>query len=118
MFTDHIKNVVDNVEGGMGGLIMGLDGIAVDSYVRDGHRFDITTMGMEFSFILGQVKKAGDSLRVGALSEFAVRAESMTMVVRMLNEEYFMAIVLASQGNFGKCRFLMRLAEPKLVAEL
>ena len=37
----------------MGGLIMGLDGIAVDSYVRTGQHFDITTMGMEFSFILG-----------------------------------------------------------------
>jgi predicted regulator of Ras-like GTPase activity (Roadblock/LC7/MglB family) len=118
LFTNHIKNVVENVEGGMGGLIMGLDGIAVDSYVRSDQHFDITTMGMEFSFILGQVKKAGESLRVGALSEFAVKAESMTMVVRMLTEEYFMAVVLAAEGNFGKCRFLMRLAEPKLVAEL
>lgn len=117
MFSQHIKKVVDNVEGGIGGVVMGLDGIAVDSYVRR-EEVDITTMGMEFSYILGQVKKAGESLKVGSLNEFSVKAESMTMIVRMLNDEYFMAVVLGTDGNFGKCRFLMRVAEPRLAAEL
>ena len=36
LFSEHIKKVVDNVEGGIGGVIMGLDGIAVDLPVN-GH---------------------------------------------------------------------------------
>ncbi|HLU64930.1 MAG TPA: hypothetical protein VKZ63_01560 [Kofleriaceae bacterium] len=118
MFTEHLKRVVDHVDGGIGGLIMGLDGIAVDSYIADGNKMDITTLGMEFSFILGQVKKASEILRLGGVNELTIKAESLYLVVRMINPEYFLAIVLSADGNFGKCRFLMRLAQPKLLAEL
>jgi predicted regulator of Ras-like GTPase activity (Roadblock/LC7/MglB family) len=118
VFTEYLQKIVDNVEGGVGGLIMGLDGIAVETYVRDAQKFDINTIGMEFSFILTQVKKAGDILQIGGVSEFAVKAEQLIMVIRMLTDEYFIAIVLRSDGNFGKCRFMMRVTEPKLRAEL
>ena len=118
MFTEHIKGVVDRVDGGIGGVLMGLDGIAVETYIRDGAGIDINTIGMEFSFILTQVKKAGQILKLGGVREFAIKAESLLLVIRMLNDEYFLAVVLRSGGNFGKCRFLMRVAEPRLRAEL
>ena len=118
MFTDYLRKIVDSVEGGLGGLIMGLDGIAVETYVKDTQRFDINTIGMEFSFILTQVKKAGDILQIGGVNEFSVKAEQLIMVIRMLTEEYFMAIILRSDGNFGKARFMMRVSEPRLRAEL
>lgn len=118
MFQEQIKNVVEGVDGGIGGLVMGLDGIAVDTYVRGGQKFDVNTIGMEFSFILGQVKKAGDILEIGGVSEFAVKAEELTLLIRMLNGEYFLAVVLGAQANFGKARFLMRLAGSRLRAEL
>jgi predicted regulator of Ras-like GTPase activity (Roadblock/LC7/MglB family) len=118
VFTEHIKTVVDQVDGGIGGLVMGLDGIAVEQYIADGNKMDINTLGMEFSFILGQVKKASEILRLGGLSELTIRAESLYLVVRMINPEYFLAVVLSADANYGKCRFLMRLAQPKLLAEL
>ena len=118
MFSEHLKSVVDQVDGGVGALLMGLDGIAVESYVADGNKMDITTLGMEFSFILGQVKKASDILRLGGVNELTIKAESLYLVVRMLTADYFMAVVLTGEGNYGKCRFLMRLASPRLVAEL
>jgi predicted regulator of Ras-like GTPase activity (Roadblock/LC7/MglB family) len=118
VFTKHIKQVVDNVDGGVGGVIMGLDGIAVETYVREGQKVDINTIGMEFSFILTQVKKAAEILEVGAMEEISVKAEQLLLVIRMLNEDYFMAIGLSADGNFGKCRFLMRIQAPKLIAEL
>jgi predicted regulator of Ras-like GTPase activity (Roadblock/LC7/MglB family) len=118
VFNQHLKQVVDNVDGGIGALLMGLDGIAVESYVRDGHKIDITTLGMEFSFILGQVKKAADILRLGGLGELTIAAESLVLVVRMINPDYFLAVVLGADGNFGKCRFMMRMAQPGLLREL
>jgi predicted regulator of Ras-like GTPase activity (Roadblock/LC7/MglB family) len=118
VFSEHLKKVVDHVDGAIGALVMGLDGIAVDSYIRDGERVDINTLGMEFSFILGQVKKASEILRLGGVNELSVKAESLYLVVRMINPEYFLAVVLSAEGNFGKCRYLMRVAQPGLVAEL
>ncbi len=118
MFTEQLKKVVDNVNGGVAGVIMGLDGIAVETYVRDGHTADINTIGMEFSFILTQVKKAAEILEVGHIKEISIKAEQLTLVIRMLSEDYFIAIGIGPTGNFGKCRFMMRLVSSRLAEEL
>jgi len=118
LFAETLKKVVDNIEGGIAAVVMGLDGIAVDSYIKLDDRVDVNTVAMEFSFILGQVRKAGDSLAVGSLEELSVKAQRLLLVCRMLSPQYFIAIVMAPEGNFGKARYLARLAQPALVAEL
>ena len=118
MFADTLKRVVDNVDGGIAAVIMGLDGIAVETYVKHDDRIDVNTVAMEFSFIIGQVRKAGDSLAVGSLEELSVKAQRLTLVCRMISPQYFVAIAMAPDGNFGKCRYLVRMATPALVAQL
>jgi predicted regulator of Ras-like GTPase activity (Roadblock/LC7/MglB family) len=118
MFKEPLQKIVDNVEGGMAGLVMGFDGISVESYTREGHKIDINTVGMEFSFILTQVRKAAEILDVGGINEIAIRAEKLTIVIRVLNSDYFLALALSPEGNFGKGRYLMRVVAPKLQAEL
>ena len=118
MFAETLKKIVDNVDGGVAAVIMGLDGIPVETYVRHNDKMDVTTVAMEFSFILGQVRKAGDSLSVGSLEELSVKAQRLLLVCRMISAQYFVAVALAPEGNFGKCRYLMRLATPALVAQL
>lgn len=118
MFTETLKKVVDNVDGGIAAIIMGLDGIPVDQYIRVEDKIDITTIAMEFSFILGQVRKAAESLAVGETEELSIKAPKLTLVVRMLSPQYFIAVALTPGGNFGKCRYLMRLAGPNLSAQL
>ena len=118
MFAETLKKVVDNVEGGIAAVVMGLDGISVDTYIKLADRVDVNTVAMEFSFILSQVRKAGESLAVGNLEELSVKAQRLLLVCRMISQQYFIAIVMAPEGNFGKARYLMRLAGPKLVAQL
>ena len=118
MFKEPLRKIVDNVEGGIAGLVMGFDGIAVDSYTRQGHTMDITTVGMEFSFILTQVRKATEILDVGSIQEISIKAENLHIVIRVLNPEYFLALALTPDGNFGKGRYLMRVVAPRLQAEL
>ena len=118
MFAELLKKVVDNVDGGIAAVIMGLDGIPVETYNRLSDRIDVTTVAMEFSFILGQIRKAGESLQVGGLEEMSVKAQRLLLVCRMLSPQYFVAIAMAPEGNFGKCRYLVRLATPQLVAQL
>lgn len=118
MFAETLRKVVDNVDGGIAAVIMGLDGIPVDSYVRQNDKLDVNTVGMEFSFILTQVRKAGDSLQVGGLEELTVKAQRLMLVCRMVSPQYFVAVVMAPEGNFGKARYLARLASPALNAAL
>lgn len=118
MFGETLRKVVDNVDGGIAAVIMGLDGIPVESYVRQNDKVDVNTVAMEFSFILGQVRKAGESLSVGGLEELTVKAQRLMLVCRMITPQYFVAVVLAPEGNFGKARYLARLASPALNAAL
>jgi len=118
LFTETLKKVVENTDGGLAAVIMGLDGIPVETYVKQADRVDMNTVAMEFSFIIGQVRKAGDSLQIGALEELVVRAQRLVLVCRMISPQYFVAIAVAPEGNFGKARFLARMATPTLVAQL
>jgi len=122
MFHAHLKRLVDGTEGGLAGLLMGFDGIAVETYTVEsspsGPAPDINTIGMEFSFILGQVRKATEILEVGGVQEVTIRAERMTILIRVVSHEYFVALAIRAEGNFGKGRYLLRVVTPKLQAEV
>ena len=116
MFRESLEKIIDNCDGAVGGVVMGFDGIAVETVSRDGDT-DVDTVSMEFSFVLGQVRKAAELLEVGALQEVSIRSENLTFVIRVLTEEYFLGVALKPEGNFGKSRFLMRMAAFDLVKE-
>jgi predicted regulator of Ras-like GTPase activity (Roadblock/LC7/MglB family) len=118
MFQENLKRLVTDTEGGVAGLLMGFDGIAVDSYSAPSSGIDITTVGMEFSFILGQVRKAAEILEVGGIQEIAIRTEKLTIIMRVVSKDYFIALALQPEGNFGKGRYLLRVVAPKLQPEL
>src|SRR5215472_5964561 len=118
MFRENLQKIVDNVDGGVAGLLMGFDGIAVETYQRDDADVDIQAVGMEFSFILTQVRKAAEILEVGGVREIAIKADQLTVIIRVLSEEYFVALVLKPEGNFGKGRYLLRMVGPKMATEL
>ena len=128
MFRDSLQKLVERVEGGVAGILMGFDGISVEAYTRPhetiggtiggGPGSDIQTVGMELAHVIGQVRRAAELLEVGRLSEVTVRADKMVVLVRALNDEYFLAFALRPAGNFGKARYVLRLLAPKIQAEL
>ena len=118
MFRENLMKVVDNVEGGLASLLMGFDGIAVETYSRDAGALDINIVGMEFSFILTQVRKAAEILEVGDVQEITIKTETLNVVMRVLNHEYFLALALGPGGNFGKGRFMLRVVGPKMTTDL
>jgi predicted regulator of Ras-like GTPase activity (Roadblock/LC7/MglB family) len=119
MFRESLQKMVDRLEGGVAGILMGFDGISVDSYTREGEdSLDIQTVGMELAHAISQVRKAAEQLEVGLLGEVALRTERLVVIVHLLNEEYFVACAVRPAANFGKARYLMRLLAPQIQAEL
>ena len=118
MFAETLKRVVDNVDGGIAAVVMGLDGIPVETYIKQSDRVDVNTVAMEFSFILTQVRKAGDSLQVGSLEELSVKAQRLVLICRMISPQYFVAVVISPEGNLGKARYMARVSAPTLAAQL
>jgi len=117
MFGAKLKETVEGVAGGRAAILMGFDGIPVDQFAGDPEQ-DIETLGMEFSVLLKEVCKAAEALEAGAAEELTVRTEKLSTILRVVNDEYFVALALAPDGNLGKARYLLRMIAPEFAREL
>jgi predicted regulator of Ras-like GTPase activity (Roadblock/LC7/MglB family) len=118
VFKNILRDVVENTDGALASILMGYDGITVDSYSSGKGSVDMETVGSEYSQVLNQVKQAASMLEMGTAKEVAVQAENMVTVMRLLNDEYFVALAMKPSGNIGKGRFLLRLQSGKLLETL
>lgn len=118
MFKELLKGVVERTEGGVAGVVMGFDGIPVDYYATNAGGFDVEAVGAEFSGVLREIRKAAQMLEAGDAREVSIQAEKLTTVVRLLNDEYFVAVTLRPDGNVGKARYLLRREAENVLAAL
>lgn len=107
-FSETLKSIVESVEGGLGAVIMADDGIAIDEYLLDGSGMDLNLMAVEYASLLKEVKRTADVLKTGALEEMAVNTGRSQVIVRTINDELFIALILGQDGNCGKGRYLLR----------
>ncbi len=117
MFLNKLKSAVNNVKGGEAAILMGFDGIPVDSYDAD-TQLDIETVGMEFSVVFKDVRKAAGLLEVGSAEELTIRTDKMATVLRAVNDGYFVAMALSIDGNVGKAKYVLRVLAPDLNQDL
>jgi predicted regulator of Ras-like GTPase activity (Roadblock/LC7/MglB family) len=120
-FREQIRRLVDRVEGGVAGVLMGFDGISLDTYIKSHAAAglpDIQTLSMEFAHLIAQARRTLQSLDAGELEEFTLRTDKLTLAVRLVTSEYFLACAILPAGNLGKTRYLMRLSAPALRADL
>ncbi len=118
MFLQLLRDVVDGTDGGLAGILMDAQGIPVETYVRAPGGVDMAVVGAEYSVIVKSIRRAAESLDAGGAREIAIQSDKMTTLIRMLNDDYFVAVALSPDANFGKGRYLMRTAAPKLLAAL
>ena len=117
MFASKLQEAVKSVRGGEAAILMGFDGIPVESFGVD-DKLDIETVGMEFSVVLKEVKKAASLLDSGDAQELTIRTDTMSTVLRIVNEQYFVAMALSTGGNIGKARYVLRMLAPGFKEEL
>jgi len=118
IFGDIIKEVVEKLDGAISGVIMGVDGIALEAFAKNGGSFDIQTAGIEYASILKDVQKVAGEMKSGKVSEMSIQSENHIVIIESINPEYFFALAIVPNGNFGKARYLMRTAVPRIVKEL
>ena len=121
MFRENIKKLIDKLDGGIAGVLMGFDGIAVDSYAKAGFGDslpDIQTLSAEFAHLVSQARRTVQSLDAGALAEVTIRTDTVTLVVTVLTPEYFLACAMLPAAPVGKARYLVKVAAPQLRQDL
>jgi predicted regulator of Ras-like GTPase activity (Roadblock/LC7/MglB family) len=114
MFNEILRGIVEDTGGGVGAVLMGYDGIAVDQYFKVSEGLDLQLMAVEYANVLKEIKKTVDILNSGALEEVSIKTGMFYFVIRSLTDDYFVALTLERDGNFGKGRYLLTRETPRL----
>jgi predicted regulator of Ras-like GTPase activity (Roadblock/LC7/MglB family) len=112
-FESILEGIVSNCKGAIGLVLMETDGIPIAQAeghpgVEDPLRGDIASAGIEFGRIIGEITKASDALGGGAVSETVVTLERFTLIFCHVEEDVMLVMALATDGNLGKARYLIR----------
>lgn len=119
MFKEVLQDIANRTEGCLGVLIMGTDGIAVEKvWTTNGREANLDIAIAEYTSLLRNARRANNEMGLGKLQEFTISGESGIFILRFVSEDYFVAMVISPDGNFGRGRYELRRAELLLEKEL
>jgi len=112
-FAATLRTIVEECGGGIGAALMGNDGIPIEQITHSGAgaadgALDVESAGVEFGRILEDIRKTFDSLAGGSVEETIVRGARFSLVFRAVDDDYFLIVAVAPDGNLGKARYLIR----------
>jgi len=108
MFDEILQQLTEQTPGGIGAVLMGYDGIAIATHVVTGSDLDLAMIAIEYANLLKEIRKAADVLNNGDMEEVDIRTSRCVFAMRTVTDEYFVALAIARDGNFGKGRYLLR----------
>lgn len=115
-FLEVLKDTIDRVDGAVSAMIIGTDGISVQEYVKE-KLVDLTGLSAESSTMIKDIGLAAENLGLGEAKEFSIISDRCGIIMRKINADYYLALVIRPDGNYGKGRFILKTAIPKLEGE-
>lgn len=119
MFKEVLQEILDRTEGCLGVLVIGIDGIAVEKLWRD----DVTDLNLQIA-VTEYIALAKDALHLSSDNDLS-RFKEMTIsngdesfIIRLLNDDHFLTVILSERGNSGRARYELKRAELLLNNEL
>jgi len=115
-FSDVLKETVEKVDGAVSAMIIASDGIQVEEYVQE-KLIDLTGLGAEASAMIRDISLAAENLRLGEAREFSIISDTCGIIMRKINDEYYLALVIKPEGNYGKGRYVLKTTVPRIENE-
>jgi predicted regulator of Ras-like GTPase activity (Roadblock/LC7/MglB family) len=113
-----LNTILNSVDGTLAAIIMAYDGIPIDEISVEQTEFDIQLLSVEYASVLKEIKRAVDVIKAGNLEEVSIATTQTRVVVRVLNDDLFAALIMRHDGNFGKGRYLLKLKSYEMAREL
>ncbi len=113
-FTEILTDAANQIEGAQVLVLAGIDGLGVETVVKEGGEYDTEAVEVEIAGLVSTISRTAQALSSGQVREFYIEAERQTFLVSILDENYFLAIILGLHGNLGRARFESRRVSQKL----
>lgn len=119
MFKEILNRLIENTPGAQAAMVIGYDGIPLsEAKAAQAAGLDLQAVAIEYCGIISEIKKNAVNLGAQNVQEISVRAEGCTILIRLINADYFMILALSSDAYFGKGRFLLRHASSEVLGQL
>jgi len=115
---DLLSTIVQSVDGSLAAIIMAYDGIPIDEVTVEQSEFDMQLLSVEYATVLKEIKRAVDVIKMGNLEEVSITTTRTCLVVRILNDDLFAALIMSRDGNIGKGRYMLKLKSFEVLQEL
>ena len=117
-YKESLKTITESVGGGLAAIIMGYDGIPIDEFLVDSTQFDLQLLTVEYANLLRDIRRTVDLLGNGVMEEVSIATDRLRVLVRVINDQFFLVLVITADGNYGKGRYLLSREALKLKDDL
>ena len=117
VFHDTLRGIAERVEGTSAVAIVGVDGIAVESY-GIGQDVSIESVAAEMLAFLKAAQNPRAEMFSGAIRELTVISEERRIILSRISPEYYLLLLLGGEGILGHGRFELARAAVALEKEL
>jgi predicted regulator of Ras-like GTPase activity (Roadblock/LC7/MglB family) len=115
---DTLNTILQSVDGALAAIIMAYDGIPIDEAAVEQTDFDTQLLSVEYANVLKEIKRAVNVIKSGDMEEVSITTSQTLVVMRVLNDQLFIALILRRGGDIGKGRYLLRIKSYELIREL
>jgi len=117
MFNEKLQQVVRNVDGTVGCMLIGFDGIPIESVFVDEEIPQMDAIAVELSNLLDKFKRL-QSYDMGGVNEVAVTLGNITTLARVIADEYLLMLALDEDADVGRGQNMLRLIAPAVESEM
>ncbi len=117
MFREKLTQVINNVRGSMGCLLIGFDGIQIDSVYANKELPEMGAIAVEVSNLLGKFRRL-KLHEVGEVNEVSITTGGVTTLAHVVADEYLLVLALSSEADVNRGQTMLRLIAPFVEREM
>lgn len=117
MLTQTLEAITRKLPGTIAVMVVGLDGFIIEQWADSDCHLSLEAVAAETATLLRQTQTSSSDLGTGSLEEINLRTEHFYVLTQRITDDYFLCLVLAPYGSFGRARFQLRKATGQLMQE-
>jgi predicted regulator of Ras-like GTPase activity (Roadblock/LC7/MglB family) len=117
MFLERLSRISDRIGGVIALSLVAKDGLPVESLSSDPD-IDLEALAAELTAQARAITENHRELEVGEVQQLAISTDRLTVIVSAVTPDYYLLLVLGSEGNYGRARFELRRARLLLEKDL
>lgn len=118
MFEEKLSQIIDNVEGTLGCLLIGFDGIPIESLYTGEKLTEMDEIAVELSNLLGKFRRLEENYEMGGVEELAVTIGDVTTLAHVVGDEYMLMLALSPDADVDRGQNMLRLIAPAVEREI